>query len=233
MKRNLFFDDNEHQISKKHKNNDSDKHHSHSHKDSHKDSHLDCSDSKSSSINNVFSENNHIYFNSSVNKKSVEMLINEINDINEKFLKLKQNKLLKSIKTKPIYLHITSYGGSLLHCFKAIDAIQSSSIRINTIVEGYVASAGSLMAICGKKRYMGKYASHLIHQLSSHASGKFMEIEDDYHNCKMWMSQITNIYKQYSNMDEEFIQKQMKHDIWWNYDDCLKYGLVDKEWKNK
>lgn len=189
-----------------------------------------CLNSISCKINNVHSINNHVYFHSQVNKKSIEMLIDEINKINNRLEILERNKLIDSIIPNPIYLHITSYGGSLLHCFKAVDVIKRSKVPIHTVIEGYAASSGSLMAVSGKKRYMGAYASQLIHQMSSMCHGKYNEIEDDYKNCKMWMDHIVQIYVDNSKMNRQQVIEQLKHDSWWNSDKCLDNGLVDELW---
>ena len=194
---------------------------------------LTCSNSMSAATNSVYSEDNHIYFNSEFNKKSIEMLINNIKKINEDFEKVTKSRLVEVVRPKPIYLHITSYGGSLLHCFKAIDAITRSKMEVHTIVEGYAASCGSLLAVIGVKRYMGKFACILMHQLSAGAIGKFKEIEDDYDNCKMMMEHIVSIYEKHTTMTNEQIRAQLDHDSWWNYDTCLANGLVDGEWIEK
>jgi len=191
---------------------------------------LKCDNSVSSTDNSVYAENNHIYFNSAFNKKSIEMLVDKIAKINEEFDKLSRNKMIDIVRPKPIYLHITSYGGSLLHCFKAIDAVTRSKIEVHTIVEGYAASCGSILAVIGVKRYMGRYASILMHQLSSGAMGKYKEIEDEYGSCKMLMEQIIGLYEKHTTMSREQIIAQLDHDSWWNYETCLANGLVDGEW---
>jgi len=191
---------------------------------------LKCENSAASVDNSVHSVNNHIYFNSEFNKKSVELLCSKITAINDEFEKMTLNKLVEVIRPKPIYLHITSYGGSLFHCFKAIDAVNRSKIEVHTVVEGYAASCGSLLAAIGRKRYMGRYSSILMHQLSAGAIGKYQELEDSYYNCKMLMDQIITIYEQHTKMTKEEIEDQLTHDSWWNYETCLIKGLVDGEW---
>jgi ATP-dependent Clp protease protease subunit len=191
---------------------------------------LKCENSAASVDNSVHSVNNHIYFNSEFNKKSVELLCSKITAINDEFEKMTHNKLVEVIRPKPIYLHITSYGGSLFHCFKAIDAVNRSKIEVHTVVEGYAASCGSLLAVIGRKRYMGRYSSILMHQLSAGAIGKYQELEDSYLNCKMLMDQIKSIYEQHTKMTREEIEEQLTHDSWWNYETCLIKGVVDGEW---
>jgi ATP-dependent protease ClpP protease subunit len=190
----------------------------------------DVSDSFSSINNNVYSLDNHIYFHSDVNKKSIEMLINKINGLNKQFDKLERNVLVNNIEPNPIYLHITSYGGSVFDCFKGIDVIRRSKIPINTVVDGYVASAGSMLSLVGKKRYMGKMASYLMHQLSAGANGKFSEIEDEYTSLSMLMRKMIDLYVENSNMTKEQVIDQFNHDIWWNVETCLDNGIVDELW---
>jgi len=178
----------------------------------------------------VFSKNNHIYFNTDVNVSSIERLITIIDDKNVEYEKLSLNKLVKTLDPAPIYLHITSYGGDLLMCFKAIDCIKRSNIPIHTIVEGYAASAGSMMAVVGKKKYMTANSTILMHQLSSGVIGKFAEMVDEVESCAMFMDRLTKLYYDNTKMSRKTIEKQLKHDSWWSSEKCLKEGLVDALW---
>jgi ATP-dependent Clp protease protease subunit len=178
----------------------------------------------------VYSKNNHIYFNTEVDKNSIEKLIAILEDKNTEYEKLKLNKLIKTMEPMPIYLHITSYGGDLLMCFKAIDCIKRSQIPVYTIVEGYAASAGSMMAVAGKKKYMTAHSTILMHQLSSGVIGKFAEMVDEVESCSMFMDNIVKLYFDNSKMSRKTIEKQLKHDSWWSSEKCLQEGLVDSLW---
>lgn len=181
----------------------------------------------------VYSKDNHIYYKSKVDKGSIEELIDLLDDKNEEYAELKKHKLVKSLTPSPIYLHISSYGGDLLMGFKAVDAIERSKVPVHTIVDGPVASAASLMAVVGKKRYMTPNSYHLIHQLSSGVWGKYSEIKDDWDNCSSFMDKIVNIYDTNSDMEEKEIREYLKHDLWWEKDKCFSTGLVDEVWKGK
>ena len=84
------------------------------------------------------------------------------------------------------------------------------------------------MSVVGNKRYIHKNACMLVHQLSGHMWGKFQEMEDDMHNSKMLMKKIKNIYRQYTKIPEDKMDEILKHDIWWDAEQCLEYGLVDE-----
>lgn len=78
-------------------------------------------------------ENNHVYFHSEVNRGAIFQLLNHIRSAEEACILMKHRFNLKDV---PIYLHISSFGGSVFDALTAIDVIQNCSIPIHTIIEG-------------------------------------------------------------------------------------------------
>ncbi len=188
----------------------------------------------------VSSIENHIYFCGTVTEISINKLVKLINKKNIEYKKeMEKTKKPDSefyeykIEPKIIYLHITSFGGSLLACMSAIDAIENSTIPIYTIVEGYAASAGTLISIHGKKRFMTKNSYMLIHQLASGVSGQMNKIEDNFHNCKSFMERIKKLYITKTKLKDDELDNILRHDSWWDFDKCLDKGLVDDVYSNK
>lgn len=176
----------------------------------------------------VSCKDNRIFFKAAVSEKTVDKLIKIIDAKVRKYRKLASNRMIASSTPKPLYLHITSYGGDLLACFRAIDAIKRSQIPIYTVIDGYAASAATLMSIVGKKRYMTPNSYMLIHQLSSGTMGKFWEIKDDFENCETWMNDIYNFYLENTKMSKQELETHLSHDLWWKVDQCISVGLVDE-----
>jgi ATP-dependent protease ClpP protease subunit len=170
-------------------------------------------------------DNNHVYFYSEVDRSSIQHLIDLLVEAEKYCLEMKHSLRVKKI---PIYLHINSFGGCIFSAFNAIDYIESCSIPIYTVIEGSTASAGTLMSICGKKRFIRKNAYMLIHQLSSECWGKMAEIEDSYKNLKGLMTRIKSHYKEYTTIPKDELKVMLKHDLWMNSDKCIEYGLVDE-----
>ena len=112
----------------------------------------------------------------------------------------------------------------------AIDFIEQSEIPVYTVIEGATASAGTLMSIVGKKRYIRPHASMLIHQLSSWFGGKMTEIDDDYQNLQQMHESIRQIYTKHTRIDGDDLGELLKHDLWWKADKCIETGLVDGLW---
>jgi len=178
---------------------------------------------------NVWYKDNHIYFTTKVCDESITKLINIINKKNEEFETLLKNELIESANPNNLFLHICSYGGGVNACFRGIDAIMRSKIPIYTIVDGYACSAGSMLAVSGKKRYMCPNSYVLIHQLSSTGPvGTFWKIKDKYTNVVQHMDDIYNLYLNNSKLNKQQLEEFMSHDLYWKTDKCIEYGLVDE-----
>lgn len=176
----------------------------------------------------ITKEHNHIYFHSEVSRETVFELIALIRKAEIENIILAHN--LSSDDAIPIYLHISSYGGIVFDALTAIDVITSCKVPVYTIIEGATASAGTLISVVGKKRYIRQNAHMLIHQLSSCAWGKMNELEDEFDNNKLLMEKIKNIYKKHANIPKKELNEILKHDLWWEADKCMQYGLVDSIW---
>jgi ATP-dependent Clp endopeptidase proteolytic subunit ClpP len=207
-------------------------------KKSKKDEELDSDDDKSlASIlkgakgtkpEKIEKYDNHVYFYSEVSRESIfelNMLLKEVEEENI----ITANKL--NIDPIPIYLHINSYGGSVFAGFAAIDMIVSCKVPVYTIIEGCAASAATMMSIVGAKRYIRPNSYMLVHQLSSGCWGKMNEIEDEYENLKELMKNIKRIYEKHAKIPKKDLSDVLKHDLWWNPEKCMAYGLVDELWE--
>ena len=155
----------------------------------------DVTNSDDTANQKISRENNHIYFHSEVNRGSIFQLLNHIRSAEESCI-LMQHRF--HIEEVPIYLHINSFGGSVFDAMTAIDVIQNCKTPIYTIIEGATASAGTLISIVGKKRFIRPNAYMLIHELSSGYWGKMSALEDEFKNLQLLMVRIKDIYKQLS-----------------------------------
>lgn len=172
----------------------------------------------------ISSLENNIYFYSPVNEESAMLLENKLLILNEKNKQL----LEKNIDMGPINLHIQSFGGSLFHTIYLMDLIQNLDTPVHTYINGFAASAATLISIAGKRRYMTKHSLMLIHQLSTASAGKYSEIKDEMENNDLLMDMITSFYIERTHLNREILNRLLKRDIWLNSSKCLKYGLVDE-----
>jgi ATP-dependent Clp endopeptidase proteolytic subunit ClpP len=175
--------------------------------------------------NAVEFSHNRIYFYSGVTRPKILQLNKGIYNLNINML---SKTLPLEYDPPPIKLHINSYGGSVFAGLSAVDYIKNSKIPVHTVIDGCAASAATLMSCVAERRYMHKNACMLVHQLSGVMWGKFQEMKDDMENSQMLMDKIKNIYKEHTKIPKKEMDNILKHDLWWEAEKCLEYGLVDE-----
>lgn len=186
-------------------------------------------------VKKIFRDCNHVYFRDVVSMRSVSQLCALIDDINNDYRSC-CNHEYGYIVPKPIYLHICTTGGNLIAGFMAYDYIKNSNIPIYTVSEGHTVSAGTLMFMAGQKRFMTSTSFMLIHQLRLDGSGgTHAELEEEYENCLNMMKKMKDIYMLNLNtnvqhkkdlLSEKDLTEQLKKDHYWDYNTCLKKGLI-------
>jgi ATP-dependent Clp protease protease subunit len=159
-----------------------------------------------------YTVDNNIYFNDDISMDTVSALNKEIRQLQNKLLGV---SIKMGIEPPPIKLHITTYGGSVHAAFSAIGCIKSSKVPVHTIIDGYVASAGTLMSVCGVKRYMHRHSSMLIHELRSGSWGKMSVIEEEVDNLKKMMVKIKDIYTEHTKLKKKDLDAILKKDNDW------------------
>jgi ATP-dependent protease ClpP protease subunit len=124
-----------------------------------------------------------------------------------------------------VYIH--SGGGDLFSGICAMNYIENMKVHVNTIIDGYVASAASLIALGGHTVYMNKYSILLIHQITSGFYGKYDEVIDEVDNTKTSMRMMKTIYEEKTNIPKDILDEYLKKDIYIESCDCKKYDIID------
>ena len=130
--------------------------------------------SKTTSHDTTASEDLSIYFYGKVTDETCLQLTQTLKMMD---IEAKHQKVMYPQLEPVIDLHIQSGGGSLMPTLYVCDVIKNSDTPIHTYIDGYCASAASLISVCGSKRYMTRHSALLIHQLSGTAAGKFNELK--------------------------------------------------------
>uniref|UniRef100_A0A6C0L005 Protease n=1 Tax=viral metagenome TaxID=1070528 RepID=A0A6C0L005_9ZZZZ len=128
----------------------------------------------------------------------------------------------------PVKLHLQSLGGELLPTFYICDLIQNLDTPVHVYIDGFVASAASLMAICGEKRFMTKNSCVLVHQLRAVSSGKLSDMKQEIDNLNNFMGSLRQIYLENSNVKEEELDDLLTSELWLDSEKCLELGFVDE-----
>ena len=168
---------------------------------------------------------NKIYYYAGVNRESASELNKKIGELESKSLTL-SNSL--GILAPPIKLLINSGGGSITAGISSMDTILRTQVPVHTYVDGFSASAATFLTVVGEKRYMSRNSYMLIHQLSGNFWGKYSEFEDEKQNLDLMMKTIKDVYKKYTKLPMKKLGEILKHDLMWDANTCLEYGLVDE-----
>jgi len=168
---------------------------------------------------------NRIYFYSEVNNSTILTLNKTLRDLSNSIY---ADVIIRNIKGLNIYLHINSPGGTATDGFSAMDEINSSIVDIYTIVDGYCASAATLLSMVGKKRLIKPNSFMLIHQLSGWHYGNYSQLTDEYINSTLLMKKIKKAYEEHTKIPKKTLNKILKRDLYFDAKTCLKYGLVDE-----
>jgi ATP-dependent Clp protease protease subunit len=112
-----------------------------------------------------------IYLNEDISSYTIANIVPLIHKIN------KEDESVPVEERKPIHLHITSYGGSAYDGWQIVSAIENSKTPVYTYVEGYAMSMALPIYLSGAKRFLGKYATLLYHELRGGANGTRQEVK--------------------------------------------------------
>jgi ATP-dependent Clp protease protease subunit len=112
-----------------------------------------------------------IYLNEDISSFTIAGIIPLIHKIN------KDDEGIEPKDRKPIHLHITSYGGSAYDGWQIVSTIENSKTPIYTYVEGYAMSMALPIFLSGHKRFLGRYATLLYHELRGGANGTRQEVK--------------------------------------------------------
>lgn len=169
---------------------------------------------------------NQIFFYGEIDDSSCLELNKVLFELDVRLQNLKN--ALGSDYNPVIHLHINTYGGSIYAAFSTVDTIKNLKSLVYTYADGIVASAGTLITLSGSKRYVGRHAHMLIHQLSSGVYGTFSDIEANYDSLKTLMKMLKDFYKKTTKVPMKKLDELMTKDIYLTSEECLSYGIVDE-----
>ena len=170
-------------------------------------------------------DGNKIYFYSEVAEKEALELNKLLRHLDLEMEYTARNLNLSEIP--PIRLHIHSPGGSFFSALSIVDTIKSCKAPVHTYIDGFAASAATMISVVGKKRFATQHAFMLIHQQRMMWEGKHADFLDEIENQKHVTDTIQKIYIDHTKMDKKELQSILKRELHMPAHECLKLGLID------
>lgn len=177
----------------------------------------------------VESAGNHVYYYATVDSDRVLAAIKQIRELDTSLrVEYLSRNMLKGTSQTPIWLHIQSGGGSVFAGFAFADQLTAIQTPVYSIVEGYTASAATLISVACTKRFILPNAFMLIHQFSTFMLGKYEEFKDEMKLQDMAMVKFVEHYAKHTKMKRKEIKTLLQHDSWFDAEQCVKLGLADE-----
>jgi len=176
------------------------------------------SKTKTPSNINLF-DNRIIWLNKTIDTEEAEKIV-------EQLLKLDTMK-----SKKDIIFYINSPGGKVSEGMAIYDAMQMVKSDIKTICLGRCASMASVLLSGGTKgkRYITPNSEVMIHEVSSFNMGKIGELKVDFEHSNTLNERIIKLLADNTGQSMKKIRRDiLLKDKWFNADEALKYGLIDK-----
>jgi ATP-dependent Clp protease protease subunit len=140
---------------------------------------------------------------------------------------------LANLNRNPIYLVVSTYGGSIDEMFSLYDVIKFLPCPVHTVALGKVMSAGVLLLAAGVKgkRLMGASARIMMHPLSGGVYGNIFEMEHQTQEARRLQELMVTALVKETRMTrkqvEETVMKPML-DYFLTPQQAIKFGIVDK-----
>lgn len=122
-------------------------------------------------------------------------------------------KALRDLKgVKEIEVRITSLGGDADQAFQIHDALQDHPAKVITIINGFCASAATIIALAGDVRRISRNAVYLIHKCSSYVDGNQHDLEMELEMQKTVNEVMLDMYRAVNKKTEQELLDLFEYD---------------------
>lgn len=167
----------------------------------------------------------YVIFSGEVTEESAQKFIENLHEAEEKALRINQEF---------IPITINSVGGNVTDMFGMVDAIKSCSVKISTIAQGKIMSAGVVLFSCGVEgyRYIQPNCSVMIHSMWVWNTGKIEEIKSRQNYQEDLNLKIFKLLDENCGKPVGYFQNLLKEnnfgDFYFLAPEAVKYNLANK-----
>lgn len=177
-----------------------------------------------STIEQINFINRELFISNEITEETAIHIVTMINNYNT----IDELNQVKESERLPIKIYINTDGGDLYAALSIIDAIQLSKTPIFTIVIGTAFSGGFFISMVGHKRFCYQNASFMFHEGGCAWEGDAHKFHSHEQHYKSLLRRVKKIVIDNSNINEEYYDAIRKDDNWWDSQEALKLGIIDK-----
>lgn len=160
-----------------------------------------------------------VFFHCEVSRTNVLTLIERLREAEQEARQQRTDSFVS--------LYINSEGGDAYAGLSAMNHIQSMSVPVVCVADGFVASAATFMLLGGRKRLAMPHATILIHQFSTAFWGKYADLIDELENSHQLMNSFREVYRERTKLKKKRIDALLKKELTMTASQCVKFGVVE------
>lgn len=135
---------------------------------------------------------------------------------------------IQDVKAEKIHVHINSGGGSAFDGVAICNQLKQHSAEIIVHIDGWAASAASVIAMAGDKIIMPSNTMMMIHQASTFEYGNADLFEKTARDLRKIDSALAASYKKRFVGTDEELKQLLKDETWLTADEAVALGLADE-----
>lgn len=177
--------------------------------------------------NGVDLKNRRIYFGGVLSSFDSETS-SEFNPMTVEYAIRAIHAMVAESNSKPIEIHMFSYGGDVYSMLRLYDEIQACPCQVKFYGGGAIMSAAScIMAGCDE-RYLHKNTTVMIHDGSTFFDGSHTDSQINATEDKRVRNLIYDIYAKNSKLSKSFWEDVGQRDVYLTAEEAITLGLADK-----
>lgn len=128
-----------------------------------------------------------------------------------------------------VNLYINSMGGSVKEALGIYNVLQRCPAEVYAYIDGFAASAASVIAMAAKTVIMPRNTAMMIHNARLGAYGTSEELRKAADDLEVMNTAAIQSYAMHAGdkLPEEQLQRMLDAETWLTAEDCMKYGLAD------
>ncbi|AOM11234.1 head maturation protease, ClpP-related [Bacillus thuringiensis] len=135
---------------------------------------------------------------------------------------------IQDVKAEKIHVHINSGGGSAFDGVAICNQLKQHSAEIIVHIDGWAASAASVIAMAGDKVIMPSNTMMMIHQASTFEYGNADLFEKTARDLRKIDSALAASYKKRFVGTDEELKQLLKDETWLTAEEAVALGLADE-----
>lgn len=162
----------------------------------------------------------HVFFYDEFTVESAKKLKVEIDDARDRIVK---------DKLKGLILHINSEGGDPNACYYLFNILASLPVSVHTVIDGVAFSAGAILFMVGKERFMFENSILMFHGLHTTVKRTLRKTsaEELLDRVKIFETQEIQIIRSKSVISNKQLERLFESDKFLGHEEALHYNFAN------